>query len=71
MKWIKTFESLMGYGVGDKVYVDMKLPSFKHHIGKIIEIKDKMVLIEFGEGLRATERWCNISNIKNKIKSKK
>jgi hypothetical protein len=38
---------------------------------EIIEIKDKMVLIEFGEGLRATERWCNISNIKNKIKSKK
>jgi len=71
MKWIKTFESLADYEVGDKVYVDMKLPSFKYHIGKIVEIKDNMFLIEFGEGLRSVERWCNVSNIKNKIKSKK
>jgi hypothetical protein len=70
MKYIKTFESIYKYEVGDMVYADLRLPSFKHHVGKILKIDGRNVLIEFGEGLRATERWCNIDNIKNKITKK-
>ena len=70
MKYIKTFESIDDYKVGDMVYANLRLPSFKHHIGKIIEIDGHRILIEFGEGLRAVERWCNVDCIKNKIRKK-
>jgi hypothetical protein len=72
MKHIKTFnESNSEYLIGDMVYADLQLPSFHHHVGKIIEIDNRSYLIEFGEGLRATERWVDVSKIKNKIKRKK